>query len=181
MSEINSIRINDKTFEPVIPESEILAAIKQLADQINEDMQGLNPLFICVLNGAFMFAADLMKNINLCCEITFIRLKSYSGTNTEGNVKEIHGLIEDISGKDIIIIEDIIDTGHTIHHLINRLKKEQPRSIKTASLLFKPDALQLDVKPDYVALKIPNDFIVGYGLDYDGKGRNFRDIYRIKN
>lgn len=175
-----TILVKDKHFELSIPESKILESIKGIADQMNKDLKGKNPLFICVLNGAFMFASDLMKRLDFDCEITFIRLKSYQGTNTEGSIKEVQGLIEDIKDRHVIIVEDIIDTGHTIFHLKRQLLEQRPQTIQIASLLFKPAALQVDIEPDYVALEVPNDFIVGYGLDYDGHGRNYKDIYKIK-
>lgn len=127
-----------------------------------------------------MFASDLIGLFNHPCEVTFIRLKSYQGTDRSGKMKEIQGLTEDIKGRHIVIVEDIIDTGHTMSYLMKMLEEKEPASIKIATLLFKPKALQVDIKPDYVAKEIPNDFIVGYGLDYDGHGRNLRDIYKVK-
>jgi hypoxanthine phosphoribosyltransferase len=144
-------------------------------------MKEKKPLFICVLNGAFMFAADLIKRINVPCEVGFIRLKSYRGTQSSGSIKEIQGLVENVENRHLVIVEDIIDTGHTMSYLVNKLKTENPASVKTACLLFKPNALETGTKPDYCALEIPNDFIVGYGLDYDGLGRNLKNIYKIKS
>ncbi|MDR1610186.1 MAG: hypoxanthine phosphoribosyltransferase, partial [Candidatus Symbiothrix sp.] len=148
---------------------------------IARDMKEKKPLFICVLNGAFMFAADLIKRINVPCEVGFIRLKSYRGTQSSGSIKEIQGLVENVENRHLVIVEDIIDTGHTMSYLVNKLKTENPASVKTACLLFKPNALETGTKPDYCALEIPNDFIVGYGLDYDGLGRNLKNIYKIKS
>lgn len=175
-----AIQVKDKFFELFIPEEKILKEVQRVADRINNDMRGKNPLFVCVLNGAFMFASDLIKRLDFPCEVTFIRLKSYEGTGTEGLVKEIHGLIESVTGRNVIIIEDIIDTGHTICQLIETISKNSPASLKVATLLFKPEALKIKVSPDYVAMNIPSDFIVGYGLDYDGHGRNLRDIYKLR-
>lgn len=180
MNSQSIIRIKDNDFELFIPESEIIPAIRRVAHRMNQELQGQLPLFICVLNGAFMFASDLLKCIDIPCEITFIRLKSYDGVNPGEKVKEIYALTEKIEGRNVVILEDIIDTGHTITFLLNRMKEEHPESVKVATFLFKPDALKKEIKPDYVALEIPNDFIVGYGLDYDGEGRNFRNIYKIK-
>lgn len=177
---MNSIRLRDKEFELFIPQKAITEGINKIAKQINDDFSDKEPLFVIVLNGAFMFASELIGQFNHPCEVTFIRLKSYEGTNRGGKMKEIHGLIEDVKDRNLVIIEDIIDTGHTMDHLLKYMKEKQPASISIATLLFKPDALELDVKPDYVVKEIPNDFIVGYGLDFDGHGRNLREIYKIK-
>jgi hypoxanthine phosphoribosyltransferase len=176
-----NIQLKDKQFEPFIAEEDILKAVERVAESINRDLTDKNPLFICVLTGAFIFAADLMKRVNIPCEIEFVRLKSYEGTKTEGKVKTISGFTENIENRHIVIIEDIIDTGHTMHYLLEKLEEKHPASLRIATLLFKPEALQLAITPDYVALEIPNDFIVGYGLDYDGHGRNLRSIYKIVN
>lgn len=173
------VQVKDKTFKPYLSEKQILAKIDELAAQINIDLAGKNPLFICVLNGAFMFASDLLKKVTIDCEISFIRLKSYHGTSSTGETKEILGLIDDIEGRTIVLIEDIVDTGRTLVSLYASLNKQNPESIKTAVLLYKPDAVECELTLDYVAFEIPNDFIVGYGLDYDGNGRNLNDIYVI--
>ncbi|GHT10097.1 hypoxanthine phosphoribosyltransferase [Bacteroidia bacterium] len=177
---MTEIRVRDKKFELFLPEDVILKGIKTVAESINRDLRDKNPLFICVLNGAFMFAADLMKQLDFPCEVSFIRLKSYQGTKAGGAVKEVQGLNESIENRHVVIIEDIIDTGHTMYYLMEKMKGEHPASLKVATLLFKPTALQSDIRPDYVAIEIPNDFIVGYGLDYDGHGRNLNSIYKIK-
>ena len=177
---MSAVQVKDKLFELFIPEDEILKEVQKVACQINEDMRDKNPLFVCVLNGAFMFASDLIKRLDFPCEVTFIRLKSYQGTTAGEQVKEIHGLIEPVTGRNVVIIEDIIDTGNTIEQLIHTISQDQPALLKVATLLFKPEALRTKVVPDYVAMNIPPDFIVGYGLDYDGQGRNLRDIYKIK-
>jgi len=177
----DSIRIKDKDFDLFIPNEKIIDSIKRIANNINKDLEGKNPLFICVLNGSFMFAADLMKYVTIPCEITFVRIASYRGTTSTGTLKEIYGLEEEIQGRTVVIVEDIVDTGNTISLVLDQLYCEEPESIKVATLLFKPKALKQEVKLDYVALEIPNDFIVGYGLDYDGFGRNLVDIYKIKS
>lgn len=173
------IQIKDKTFRPYIRREEIKAAIEKIAARINNELAGENPLFICVLNGAFVFAADLLREITIESEITFMRMKSYSGTQSTGVVKIIHGLDEDIKDRTVIVVEDIVDTGFTMQRIINQLKEREPKQVKIATLLFKPKALKCDVHVDYAALEIPNDFIVGYGLDYDEQGRNLKDIYVI--
>lgn len=169
------------TFEPYITRSRIDARIKELGMQITKDCAGKLPIFLCVLNGAFPFASDLIRAVDMDAEITFIRLKSYSGTESTGTVKEILGLSDDIKGRTVIIVEDIIDTGHTIHKLVNDLRKYEPEELKIATLLFKPEALVREVKPDYVAFEIPKKFIIGFGLDLDGLARNLNDIYVLKD
>jgi len=173
------IQIKDKKFALSIPESEILAAVHRVAEDINRDIADKNPLFICVLNGAFMFAGDLMKTINFPCEITFIKLSSYDGLYTSGTVKEIIGLNESVVGRNVVVVEDIVDTGITMERILESLRAKGAKDIRVATFLQKPDALQRDITVDYVAMKIPNDFIVGYGLDYDGYGRNLKDIYTV--
>ena len=180
MKENLVITIKDKQFELFIKEETILGAICDMSKLITTDLHDKNPLFICVLNGAFMFASDLMKLLDFPCEIAFIRLKSYSGTASSGTVKEVVSLIEDVKNRHIVILEDIVDTGYTAQHLKRSMLENQPESLHFATLLFKPNALQTDAYPDYVGMEIPDDFIVGYGLDYDGYGRNLRDIYKIK-
>lgn len=176
---MDTIQIKDKTFRPYITRDEISVAIKKIATQINQELVDENPLFICVLNGAFIFAADLIREVSIQSEITFMRMKSYVGTQSTGEVKQIHGLDEDIRGRTVVIVEDIVDTGYTINRITRQLMALEPKEIKVATLLFKPKALKCDVKIDYVALEIPNAFIVGYGLDYDEQGRNLKDIYVI--
>lgn len=173
------IQIKDKKFSLSIEETEILAAVSKVADAINRDLEGKDPLFICVLNGAFMFAGDLMKRVNVPCEITFVKLSSYDGLYTTGTVKEVIGLNESVVGRNVVIVEDIVDTGITMERILSSLRAKGAKEIKVATFLQKPDALQRDIQVDYVAMKIPNDFIVGYGLDYDGYGRNLKDIYTV--
>ena len=176
---MNTIQIKEKKFALPIPEAEIQAAVRQVADKINQDIADKNPLFICVLNGAFMFAGDLMKNVNIPCEITFIKLSSYEGLYTTGAVKEIIGLNESVVGRNVVVVEDIVDTGITMERILSSLRAKGANEIRVATFLQKPDALQRDITVDYVAMRIPNDFIVGYGLDYDGYGRNLKDIYTV--
>ncbi|MDL2289908.1 hypoxanthine phosphoribosyltransferase [Paludibacteraceae bacterium OttesenSCG-928-F17] len=176
---MKTIQIRDREFVLSIDEKKIQEAVKQVAEQMNADLIGKNPLFICVLNGAFMFASDLMKHLDIPCEITFIKLSSYDGLYTTGTVKEVIGLNESVVDRNVVIIEDIVDTGITMERILDSLSAKGAKDIKIATFLQKPDALKRDIKVDYVAMKIPNQFIVGYGLDYDGYGRNLRDIYTV--
>ena len=165
------IQIKDKRFKTFIPEEKILQEVARVAGEINRDLKDCNPLFLSVLNGSFMFTADLMKHLEIPCEISFVKLASYEGTSSSGKVKELVGLNESIEGRTVVIVEDIVDTGLTMQRLLETLR--------IATLLVKPDKLKVDLDIHYVAMNIPNDFIVGYGLDYDGLGRNYRDIYTV--
>ena len=176
---MKQITVKDKVFEISIPHEKILEQVHILAKKINHDLKGQNPLFICVLNGSFIFAADLLKKINIDCGISFIKLASYQGTSSTGDVKTLVGLDGDIKNRVVVIIEDIVDTGNTIVALVNQLSAYNPKDIKIATLLYKPDAYDKNIKIDYIALKVPNDFLVGYGLDYDGLGRNLESIYSL--
>ncbi|MCQ2075234.1 MAG: hypoxanthine phosphoribosyltransferase [Bacteroidaceae bacterium] len=178
---MNVIQVSDKKFSLSMSEKEILTQVKRVASEINRDYEGKDPLFLGMLNGAFMFAADLMKEVNVPCRISFVKFSSYQGTETTGNVQEVIGLKESIKGRHVIIVEDIVDTGFTMQKTLATLEKSEPASLKVCALLCKPSKLQVDLGDalKYVALNIPDDFIVGYGLDYDGYGRNFRDIYTI--
>jgi hypoxanthine phosphoribosyltransferase len=176
---MSTIQIKDKMFSLSIPESKIQAAVSEVAQAINRDLADKDPLFICVLNGAFMFAGDLMKLVNVPCEITFVKLSSYEGLYTTGTVKEVIGLNESVVGRNVVVVEDIVDTGITMERILSSLRAKGAKEIRIATFLQKPDALQRDIQVDYVAMKIPNDFIVGYGLDYDGYGRNLKDIYTV--
>ena len=173
------VKIKDKTFKTFIPEQEILTRVKAVADKINADMAGKKPLLLAVLNGSFMFAADLMRYITITCEISFVKLASYEGTTSTGKVKEVIGLNEDICGREVIIVEDIVDTGKTMERMMDTLGTRNPASLHICTLLLKPDKLKIPLNIEYAAMEIPNDFIVGYGLDYDQEGRNLRDIYTL--
>ena len=173
------VKIKDKTFKTFIPEQEILTRVKAVADKINADMAGKKPLLLAVLNGSFMFAADLMRYITIPCEISFVKLASYEGTTSTGKVKEVIGLNEDICGREVIIVEDIVDTGKTMERMMDTLGTRSPAALHICTLLLKPDKLQIPLNIEYAAMEIPNDFIVGYGLDYDQEGRNLRDIYTL--
>ena len=168
-------------FVPYISKDKIQARVAELGEEIMRDCADKNPLFLCVLTGAFPFASDLFRAVEaMDAEISFIRLKSYEGTSTTGTVKEVMGLHEDISGRTVIIVEDIIDTGNTIYNLINHLRDRKAADVKVATLLFKPESLQKPLKPDYIGFNIPKKFIIGYGLDLNGKARNLNDIYILK-
>jgi hypoxanthine phosphoribosyltransferase len=174
------ITIKDKQFDLFIEEEVIEQGIKRVAERMNVELAGKNPIFLAVLNGAFMFAGELMKEVSIPSEITFVRLASYQGTTTTNRVQEVLGLNESIRGRNVVIVEDIVDSGNTMVSLLQHLAKHEPEEVKIATLLFKPAALKQKLHLDYVALEIPNDFIVGYGLDYDGYGRNLKDIYKVK-
>ncbi|MBL0032180.1 MAG: hypoxanthine phosphoribosyltransferase [Bacteroidetes bacterium] len=176
---MESVIIKDKRFEVNIPAAKIDQRIKELGAKLNEDLKDTRPIFVSVLNGSFIFAADLFREIKMEAEITFIRVSSYSGTESTGTVKSVVGIKENLEGRTVVIIEDIVDTGDTAIYLIDELKKQNPEKILFASLLLKPDALRHPVKIDYVGFEVPNDFLVGYGLDYDGLGRNLKDIYKL--
>jgi hypoxanthine phosphoribosyltransferase len=177
--ETNSIKVLDKEFEIYLNHDQIVEKINETAKIISKDLKNENPLFLGILNGSFMFISDLFKELDLDCNISFLKLASYSGTNSTGTVKRLIGLNEDIKDRTVVIIEDIVDTGITLDHIIKQLKGYEPAKIKICTLLFKPNAYKMSYKVDYCAFKIPNDFIVGYGLDYDGYGRNYKNIYKI--
>lgn len=176
-----TVKLHDKHFKTFISSEKIAEKVKQLAKQIDEDLHHKNPLFVVVLNGAFIFAADLLKEVNLACNITFVKLSSYAGTKSTHTVRELIGLDENIDGRNIVLVEDIIDTGITMDNTIKKFKQLGAADVRVATLLFKPNSFQKDFHIDYVGMEIGNDFIVGYGLDYDGLGRNLPDIYKIVN
>ena len=176
---MNKVKLFDKTFRPLIPYSQIAEAIDKLADEINKDFMDCEdiPILLCVLNGSIMFTAELMKRLKFNCQVVSTKLTSYEGTSTTGKVKQAMGLTSDISGRRVIIIEDIVDSGNTIVELKRILDENGVSESKVCTLLYKPEAYKKDVKLDYVAMEIPNDFIVGFGLDYNELGRNLQDIY----
>lgn len=175
-----SVKIKDKVFNLSIPEETIIGQVKRVAAEINRDLADSNPIFLCVLNGAFMFAGDLMKHINIPSEISFVKLSSYSGTESTGRVKQLIGLSDTLRGRTVVIVEDIVDTGLTMLRLLDLIREHEPNEVRICSLLVKPDKLKVDLHIDYVAMEIPNEFIVGYGLDYDGQGRNLPAIYTVE-
>ncbi len=173
------VQIHDKTFGPYISSEDIRDKVQGLANQINSDYEGKELIFISILNGSFMFASDLMKCINIPCEISFVKVSSYQGTTTSGRVDELIGLNTKIDGKHVIILEDIVDTGITMNKIYSYLSSFEPASLKIVSLLFKPDAFEGKHKPDLVGFTIPNAFVIGYGLDYNEHGRNYDAIYKL--
>jgi hypoxanthine phosphoribosyltransferase len=177
---MSNIKVLDKEFEPYLSEEIIQSKISELAAELNVAYAGKRPIFLSILNGSFLFTADLFKQITIEAEVCFIKLASYKGTTSSGNVITAIGLDANVSGRDIIILEDIIDTGKTLHHFLPQLESSHPASIKIAVLLNKTEALAYPVKVDYACFDIPNRFVVGYGLDYDGYGRNTKEIYQLK-
>lgn len=173
------IKVHDKYFETFLSEATIQSKIRELAGQINQDYKDKKPLFIAILNGSFMFASDLFKELTINAEICFIKLASYKGVKSTGNVVTAIGLDQDLYGRDVIIVEDIVDTGKTLHEFLPKLDHQQPSSLKIVALLHKPDATRFPLKIDYTGFSIPNKFVVGYGLDYDGFGRNLKEIYQL--
>lgn len=171
------IKLKDKVFRPYIDEQSIAEAVRQMALKLNTELKSDFPLFLAVLNGSFMFASDLLKEISIPCEISFIKMKSYEGVKSTGIMTELIGLNEEIENRTIVIIEDIVDSGLTIDRLIRVLNDKKVKQIKVASLLFKPEMYQKDHKIDYFGFPISNEFVVGYGLDYEGQGRNLKEIY----
>ena len=177
---MNVIKVHDKSFRPFIPFEKIEEEVKRIALEINSDLEGQKPLFLAILNGSFMFAADLLKHIDLNCEISFVKLASYSGTHSTENVRQLIGFDEDIYGKTIVVIEDIIDSGLTMERVLEQLKDLGAHDVKVATLLFKPNAFKRDYDVHYKGFDIGNEFIIGYGLDYNRQGRNLKDIFIIE-
>lgn len=173
------VRLHEHEFEQFISENEVNAAISRVAQELNAHYAGQRPLFVGVLNGAFFFATELLKRLTIECEITFVKVASYHGTSSSGKVTDLIGFNERIEGRHIVILEDIVDTGSTIVHILDLLRDRHPASVRIATLLFKPDAYKQQVPIDHVAIRIPNAFVVGSGLDHNGLGRNLTGIYRI--
>jgi len=176
---MNQIKVLDREFLEYITEDEIQSRISAMAEKITEDLQGKDVLFFGILNGSFLFAADIFRQIKLNAQISFIKLASYEGTGSTGKIKELIGWNEDISGKTVVVLEDIVDTGSTLERIIGELTLRKAIEVKICTLLFKPEAYSRDIPIDYIGFEIPNNFVVGYGLDYDGYGRNLKSIYKI--
>ncbi|MFN8165374.1 MAG: hypoxanthine phosphoribosyltransferase, partial [Bacteroidia bacterium] len=176
---MESVVVNGKQFVISIPESRIQERVRQIAAKMNEDLKGTKPVFLCVLKGSLLFASDVFREINMEAEISFIRVSSYSGTQSTGMVRSVAGIADSLEGRTVVILEDIVDTGDTAVYLVEEINKHNPERVLFASLLFKPAALRQKVNLDYVGFEVPNDFLVGYGLDYDGLGRNLKDIYKL--
>ncbi len=174
------INIDGLEFELYIPEAEVKQAVKTVAQQINKDYEGRQPVLLGILNGVFVFAADLVRELTIDCEIHFVKMKSYEGTTTTGNVKELIGLTIPLEGRDVIVLEDIVDTGVTMHHILNLLKGMGVKSVEVCTLLSKPERRQMEIDIKYCAMEVPDKFILGYGLDYNWKGRNLKDLYQLK-
>jgi len=177
--DMDIITVKDKRFKTLLDEQTILNRVKELGAQISKDYEGKDVIFLSILNGSFMFASDLMKTITIPSQITFLRLASYTGTSSTGKIKEVLGLQEDISGKHVVVVEDIVDTGYTMMSTLAQLREHTPASIEVCTLLVKPNKLEVDLDLKYVAFEIPDDFVVGYGLDYDQLGRNYSSIYSL--
>ncbi len=173
------VQVHDKHFEPFISEARIQKEVTRIAEEMNRDLADKDPIFLGILNGAFMFASDLYKQLTFPCQITFLKLASYSGTKSTGTVMQLIGINRDLKDRVVVVLEDIVDTGVTLETIIRQLSGYQPKEIRVATFLHKPEATVKEVKLDYVGMEIPNDFILGYGLDYNGYGRNFKEIYQL--
>jgi hypoxanthine phosphoribosyltransferase len=177
---METVTVLDKTFEISIHQDKILQRVKELAEQMNKELAGKDVIFLGILNGAFMFASDLFKNITISAPISFLKVASYEGTSSTGSVIRLIGINEDIANKTVVVIEDIVDSGITLEQIIKQLKGYDPAEIKVATFLFKPESYQKDIDIDYIGFSIPPDFILGYGLDYNGLGRNLAHIYKLR-
>lgn len=173
------VKIKDKTFETSISEEEIRLRVRELAQRLSKDLEGKNPLLLAVLNGSFVFAADLMREMTIPCEISFVKLASYQGTTSTGKVKEVIGINENLNGRTVVIVEDIVESGKTMKRMIETLGTRNPSSVHICTLFVKPEKLEVDLHIEYAAFSIPNAFIVGYGLDYDQQGRGLKEIYSL--
>jgi len=178
---MKEIRILDKKFRELITEEAIRQRIEEIAREVNKDLSGKEVVFLGILNGAFLFAADLFRHINFPARISFVKLASYEGTSSSGSIKELIGWNEDIKNKTVVVIEDIVDTGNTLERIVGELVIRKAAEVKIAAMLYKPAAYTKDIPLDYIGFEIPNDFVVGYGLDYDGFGRNLPSIYKVIN
>ncbi|MBT3242325.1 MAG: hypoxanthine phosphoribosyltransferase [Bacteroidetes bacterium] len=176
---MNEVKVLDKTFRKSISHDKIMETVARMAADMDRDLMGKDPLFLSILNGAFIFSSDLFKMLQMPCTISFVKFASYAGDSSTGKVKELIGLSEDLKGRNIVILEDIIDTGLTMQQFLPVLEKKKPASVRIASLLYKPEAFKGSYSIDYIGMSIPNDFIVGYGLDYKGYGRNLKAIYTV--
>ncbi|MBQ8153980.1 MAG: hypoxanthine phosphoribosyltransferase [Prevotella sp.] len=174
------VKIKDKTFQTSISEEEIKQRVRELGQRLSKDLEGKNPLFLAVLNGSFIFAADLMREMTIPCEISFVKLASYQGTTSTGKIKEVIGINENLSGRTVVIVEDIVESGKTMKRMIETLGTRNPASVHICTLFVKPERLEVDLDIEYAAFSIPNAFIVGYGLDYDQQGRQLKEIYSLK-
>lgn len=177
---MNSVQVKDKTFRPFLAQEEISKRVAELGARLSHDLEGKNPLFLAILNGSYVFAADLLRHVSIPCEVSFIRVSSYSGMESTGTLTEVMGLKEDIEGRSVVIVEDIIDSGFTMEGLVKSLSAKNPADLRICTLLTKPGNMKVDLDIPYCAFEIPNDFIVGYGLDYDGYGRNLPAIYVVE-
>jgi len=176
---MDTIKIKDKSFRISIREAEIKQRVKALAEEMSHDLEGKNPLFLAVLNGAFIFAADLMREMTIPCEISFVKLASYQGTTSTGKIQEVIGINENLEGRTVVIVEDIVESGQTMKRMVEQIGTRNPASVKICTLFFKPDKLKENLSLDYVAFNIPDDFILGYGLDYDQAARGLKHVYSI--
>ncbi len=176
---MDKVTVKDKTFAISIPADQLDVAVKNVAKKVNNELNGKDPLFLVVLNGAFMFASDLVKKVEVPCEISFVKVASYEGTSSTNKMKNLIGLNEDIKGRTVVVVEDIVDSGYTMEQIIGILNGLGAGDVRIATLFFKPDSFKCDYHVDYIGMEIPNDFIVGYGLDYDGYGRNLPHIYSL--
>jgi len=177
---LKELLLHNKRFIKCIQAETIEKAVDTIASAINSELADKKPLFISLLNGAFMFTADLLKQLDFECNVSFVKLSSYEGTETTGNIQQVIGLTESIEGRTIVVVEDIVDSGTTLFHFLNELRGMNPLEVKVAAMFYKPEACKHDIKIDYLGIKVPNDFIVGYGLDYNGLGRNYKDLYKLK-
>ena len=173
------LQIGDRTFEHFLSEDRIIKGVDKVGEELNGDLADSRPILLSVLNGAFLFTADLVKRLDIECEVSFVKVASYHGTTSTGTVKQLVGLNDSLEGRTVVIVEDIVDTGNTLENILRSLQEHHPKEVRVATLLFKPDAYQGDRVIDHRALEVPDDFIVGYGLDYEGLGRNLRDIYKL--